>query len=203
MLHDAFLHAPLTFHHISLDFMRSWAASFSPDPPWLLRVSSCGKQPALYRQRQVQKLGTEPSSTISAQHRQGPKGGGGNAFLFPPLMGAKIQPAEINIGWLDMALLLIFGGIPWQGYFQRVLSAKNEKAAMWLSILAGRLVCLLVAVPSALIGIVGYSANWAAFATAAPHKAAIVLPYALRYLTVLVTGSSETEVVPLIRFSYC
>jgi high affinity choline transporter 7 len=110
-------------------------------------------------------------------------GMGGNASLFPPLTGWK-DPAWGNQywRWWDMALLLIFGGIPWQGYFQRVLSAKDEKAAMWLSILAG-LVCLLVAVPSALIGIVGYSTNWASVGTLAPQNAAMILPYVLRFLT--------------------
>jgi high affinity choline transporter 7 len=111
------------------------------------------------------------------------EGMGSKASLFPPLMGWQ-DPAWGNQywRWWDMALLLIFGGIPWQGYFQRVLSAKNERAAMWLSILAG-LVCLLVAVPAALIGIVGYSANWASVGTTAPPNAAMVLPFVMRYLT--------------------
>ncbi len=108
---------------------------------------------------------------------------GSKAYLFPPLMGWK-DPSWGNQywRWWDMALLLVFGGIPWQGYFQRVLSSKNEKAAMWLSILAG-LVCLLVAVPSVLIGIVGYSVNWASVGAVAPQNAAMILPYVLRYLT--------------------
>jgi hypothetical protein len=45
-------------------------------------------------------------------------------------------------------LVFILGGIPWQVYFQRVLSAKTEKSAMYLSfiaavgcILAGKIRC--------------------------------------------------------------
>lgn len=45
---------------------------------------------------------------------------------------ASLIPSKEALGssywsWWDYALLLIFGGIPWQVYFQRVLSAKNEK----------------------------------------------------------------------------
>jgi hypothetical protein len=46
-------------------------------------------------------------------------------------------------------LVFILGGIPWQVYFQRVLSAKTEKSAMYLSfiaavgcILAGKIRCI-------------------------------------------------------------
>ena len=111
------------------------------------------------------------------------EGMGSKASLFPPLMGWR-DPSWGNQywRWWDMALLLVFGGIPWQGYFQRVLSAKNEKAAMWLSILGG-LVCLLVAVPSVLIGVVGYSANWASVGASSPQNPSMILPYVLRFLT--------------------
>ncbi|MCI0623657.1 MAG: hypothetical protein L0387_18695 [Acidobacteria bacterium] len=108
---------------------------------------------------------------------------GSKASLFPPLTGWK-DPAWGNHywRWWDMALLLIFGGIPWQGYFQRVLSARNENAATWLSILGGA-VCLLVAIPSVLIGIVGYSANWTGLGVQAPENPSMILPYVLRYMT--------------------
>ena len=45
---------------------------------------------------------------------------GSKASLFPPLAGWK-DPSWGNQywRWWDMALLLIFGGIPWQGYFQQ------------------------------------------------------------------------------------
>src|SRR5690606_34671962 len=64
--------------------------------------------------------------------------GNNYANLFPPLDGWR-DPSWGNWywNWWDNALMLIFGGIAWQVYFQRVLSAKNEKTAMWLSIMAG------------------------------------------------------------------
>ncbi|WP_091584728.1 sodium:solute symporter family protein [Alteribacillus bidgolensis] len=105
------------------------------------------------------------------------------ASLFPPLDGWN-HPDWGNWfwNWWDYALLLIFGGIAWQVYFQRVLSAKNENTAMWLSILAG-IICLIAAFPAVLVGIIGHNADWAAFGTEAPETAAMVLPQVLRFLT--------------------
>ncbi|MFB5661781.1 sodium:solute symporter family protein [Alteribacillus sp. HJP-4] len=105
------------------------------------------------------------------------------ANLFPPLDGWN-HPDWGNYywNWWDYALLLIFGGIAWQVYFQRVLSAKDENTAMWLSISAG-FICLIAALPAVLIGIIGYNADWSAFGAQAPESAAMVLPQVLRFLT--------------------
>ncbi len=94
----------------------------------------------------------------------------------PALMGDHFY------SWMDTGLLLIFGGIPWQVYFQRVLAAKNEKTAMWLSISAG-VICILIAIPAAFIGMVGAITDWSALGLAGPESHASVLPYVLRYLT--------------------
>ncbi|XP_065656624.1 high-affinity choline transporter 1 [Hydra vulgaris] len=61
--------------------------------------------------------------------------------------------------WIDYALLLICGGIPWQVYFQRVLSSKSEKQAQYLSFAAAA-GCLLMSIPSILIGAVASSTDW-------------------------------------------
>ena len=63
---------------------------------------------------------------------------------------------EIGGGWwnwhyADYFLLLTFGGIPWQVYFQRVLSSKSAATAEILSYLAA-FGCILMAVPPVLIG---------------------------------------------------
>ena len=83
--------------------------------------------------------------------------------------------------WTDTALLLIFGGIPWHVYFQRVLAARDADVARRLSLLAG-LVCMVAAVPPALIGMLACGADWHAHGVAGP-EAALVLPYVLRHLT--------------------
>ncbi|UFJ43323.1 sodium:solute symporter family protein [Brevibacillus humidisoli] len=110
-------------------------------------------------------------------------GMGSYANLFPPLMGWT-DPDWGNYywNWWDYALLLIFGGIPWQVYFQRVLSAKDEKTAMWLSIIAGVL-CIVAAIPAVLIGMIGYSVDWSSVGASTPENASMVLPYVFQYLT--------------------
>ncbi len=114
--------------------------------------------------------------------------GTNHASLFPPLDGWK-DPAwgPYYWNWWDSALLLIFGGIPWQVYFQRVLSAKNENTAMWLSIMAG-VWALIAAIPAVLIGLIGYNVDWSAVGADQPESA-MVLPYVLRYLTPELIGA--------------
>jgi high affinity choline transporter 7 len=60
--------------------------------------------------------------------------------------------------YIDSFLMLAFGGIPWQVYFQRVLSARTVRAAQQLSFL-GALGCLIMSVPSVLIGAIAVNAG--------------------------------------------
>lgn len=114
---------------------------------------------------------------------------GSYASLFPPLDGWT-DPAWGNYywNWWDFALLLILGGIPWQVYFQRVLSAKTEKTAMWLSITAG-FVCIIAAIPAVIIGAIGLDTDWASLGVNAPDNPAMILPYVLQYLTPDIIGA--------------
>ncbi|KAL7668364.1 hypothetical protein ACOME3_009066 [Neoechinorhynchus agilis] len=82
-----------------------------------------------------------------------------------------IQPRDIGT-YIDTFLLLIFGGIPWQVYFQRVLSARSERRAMYMSYVAA-IGCLFMAVPSVLIGIAAKSADW----TKTTYKGKIPIPH--------------------------
>lgn len=84
--------------------------------------------------------------------------------------------------WWDYALLLIFGGIPWQVYFQRVLAARDEKTAVWLSIIAGG-ICLIAAIAPVLIGMVSATADWSMIEAGGPPDASATLPWVVRYLT--------------------
>jgi high affinity choline transporter 7 len=105
------------------------------------------------------------------------------ARLFPPLDGWKNDAwGDYYWNWWDSALLLVFGGIPWQVYFQRVLASKNEKVAMQLSIMAG-FVCILAAIPAIMIGVIGNVVDWSSVGISAPEEAALTLPYVVRYLT--------------------
>lgn len=58
--------------------------------------------------------------------------------------------------WFDDAFLLMFGGIPWQVYFQRVLSSKTPRTAQLLSF-AGCIGCIVFAIPAVIIGAIGES----------------------------------------------
>lgn len=69
-----------------------------------------------------------------------------------------IEPKAAG-SWIDSALLLIFGGIPWQVYFQRVLSAKSPGRAQIMSY-AAAFGCIILAVPPLLIGAIAKTANW-------------------------------------------
>lgn len=100
---------------------------------------------------------------------------------------ASLLPSEAALGsyywyWWDYALLLVFGGIAWQVYFQRVLSARTEQAAVNLSLLAG-VVCLIAAIPSVMIGVVGAVADWDALGLKAIPEPASTLPWVVRFLT--------------------
>ena len=56
--------------------------------------------------------------------------------------------------YFDYGMLLVFGGIPWQAYFQRVLSCKSAGRAQALSFVAA-IGCVIMALPSVIIGAVG------------------------------------------------
>ena len=91
-------------------------------------------------------------------------------------------PSAVNWwAWSDSMLLLVFGGIPWHVYFQRVLAARDEASARRLSVLAAG-GCVLAAIPPAIIGVLARGADWAALGLAAPDPT-LVLPYVLRHLT--------------------
>lgn len=55
--------------------------------------------------------------------------------------------------YFDCALLLTLGGVPWQVYFQRVLSSRSVWNAQLLSYVAA-FGCLLMAIPPMIIGAV-------------------------------------------------
>jgi len=91
--------------------------------------------------------------------------------------------------WLDFTLLLCFGGVPWQVYFQRVLSSKSAKRAQILSITAA-FGCIFMAVPAVLIGAIAKSTDWTQASPSTLTKdnttisdTRLVLPLVLQYLT--------------------
>lgn len=89
--------------------------------------------------------------------------------------------------YLDYALLLTLGGIPWQVYFQRVLSSKTAIRAQLLSYIAA-VGCVIMAVPSVIIGAVAKATMWnetsyTGVIPIPPEDQKLVLPLVLQYLT--------------------
>ncbi|XP_067841536.1 high-affinity choline transporter 1-like [Heptranchias perlo] len=88
--------------------------------------------------------------------------------------------------WIDNYFLMILGGIPWQAYFQRVLSASSAAHAQVMSIVAA-FGSLTLAVPSVIIGAIGASTDWNQTAYGLPdpihrNQTQMILPIILRYL---------------------
>jgi Na+/proline symporter len=71
--------------------------------------------------------------------------------------GGGLTPSAI--GWWDTSAMLVFGGIPWNCYFQRVLSCRTPDDASRQSVLAGGLTIALT-VPPLLMGIAAFSYPW-------------------------------------------
>ncbi|KAL1471106.1 hypothetical protein MTO96_000478, partial [Rhipicephalus appendiculatus] len=97
-----------------------------------------------------------------------------------------IEWEDFGIYW-DSMLLLMMGGIPWQVYFQRVLSSRTAEGAELLSYMAS-LGCLFMAIPPVVIGAVAKAANFTAAGYTKPvplvgEASSLTLPLVLQYLT--------------------
>ncbi|KAK4290189.1 hypothetical protein Pmani_036896 [Petrolisthes manimaculis] len=92
--------------------------------------------------------------------------------------------------YFDYCLLLIFGGIPWQVYFQRVLSSKSGHKAQVLSYVAA-FGCLIMAIPPIIIGAIAKVTVWNEtemecmdVETCIPaNQTSMILPLVIQYLT--------------------
>ena len=87
-----------------------------------------------------------------------------------------------SISWWDSFLLLIFGGIPWGVYFQRVLSMRSARSSKVLSILAG-LICFAVALLPLTAGL------FIKYNLLEIGNPSLVLPYAMKTLCPPVIGA--------------
>ncbi|XP_060599127.1 high-affinity choline transporter 1-like [Ruditapes philippinarum] len=100
----------------------------------------------------------------------------------------SVDPVYSGV-YIDSYLLLMFGGIPWQVYFQRVLSASTVRNAQILSYVAA-FGCIVMAIPSILIGAIASVTDWNQTEYAQIGVVPIpsddlnlVLPLVLQYLT--------------------
>ena len=80
--------------------------------------------------------------------------------VIPPLFPhTELWNRASIVSWWDVSLMLVFGGIPWNCYFQRVLSCRTPRDAQRQSVLAGVLTILFV-VPPLLMGLAAFAYPW-------------------------------------------
>jgi len=99
-----------------------------------------------------------------------------------PAWYGRIEQHKVGV-WVDEVFLLLCGGIPWQCYYQRVLSSKSATRAQMLSY-GGAAIALIMTGPSVLFGAVGKATDWKAVGLPCdepPSK--VILPLTLQYLT--------------------
>ncbi len=75
-----------------------------------------------------------------------------------------LQPAAMwttpsIVAWWDVSIMLMLGGIPWNCYFQRVLSCRSANHARAHSIVSG-LLTIVLTIPPLLIGLVAFAYVW-------------------------------------------
>jgi Na+/proline symporter len=82
------------------------------------------------------------------------------ARFLPPLHPAGLLWTRSSIvGWWDVTVMLIFGGIPWNCYFQRVLSCRSARDARAHSVLSG-LLTIALTFPPLVLGLVAVAYPW-------------------------------------------
>lgn len=112
------------------------------------------------------------------------------ARLLPPTLSAvegleassALWTRQSIVSWWDVSIMLMLGGIPWNCYFQRVLSCRSPRAAMQHSILAG-LLTIALTVPPLLFGLVAFAYPWPAeLAAQLAAQPADALPMIFKYV---------------------
>src|SRR5262245_23444062 len=79
--------------------------------------------------------------------------------ILPPLAPTGAWSSASIIGWWDVSAMLMFGGIPWNCYFQRVLACETPRDAREMSTLAGVLT-MAFTIPPLIIGVAAFAYPW-------------------------------------------
>jgi high affinity choline transporter 7 len=107
----------------------------------------------------------------------------GVLLLPPALSDAGSWTRQSIVGWWDVSIMLMLGGIPWNCYFQRVLSCRSASDAQAHSILSG-LMTIALTVPPLMMGLVAAAYAWNAEAAALlADQPAHALPMIFKQLT--------------------
>ncbi|HEY4312555.1 MAG TPA: sodium:solute symporter family protein [Pirellulales bacterium] len=103
------------------------------------------------------------------------------AALVPLSGGDPAWPLADRVTWWEVTVMLVLGGIPWNCYFQRVLSCQTVAKARWHSVIAG-LLTIALTVPPVMLGVAAFTySGWdAAQQTALRDNPTMALPMLLR-----------------------
>jgi high affinity choline transporter 7 len=82
-----------------------------------------------------------------------------SAILVPPLAATAEWTRASIVSWWDVSMMLMLGGVPWNCYFQRVLSCRTPRAAQAHSILSG-LMTIALTIPPLMMGLVAFAYAW-------------------------------------------
>lgn len=111
------------------------------------------------------------------------------AVLMPPLTASgELWTRQSIVSWWDVSVMLMLGGIPWNCYFQRVLSCRSPRDAQRHSLFAGVLTIGLT-VPPLLFGLVAFAYPWPAdLAARLAAQPADALPLIFKHVVPPVIG---------------
>jgi high affinity choline transporter 7 len=81
---------------------------------------------------------------------------GAAAALIPPIEPAGYWTTPRIVGWWDVSIMLVLGGIPWNCYFQRIQSCQTPAKAQWHSVASG-VITMGMTIPPILLGMVAFT----------------------------------------------
>ena len=109
--------------------------------------------------------------------------GRADAAVFVPVPGVSPWTTARIVSWWDVSVMLMLGGIPWNCYFQRVLSCRSPRDARRHSLAAGVLTMALT-LPPFLIGLAAAGYRWPdALSAQLSAQPADAMPLVFRYVT--------------------